>query len=100
MARSMLLEPESFTFADAIEAATAIVESQILLIQDAMGALIQNALPEDHVVLSGQGEILARRVFDYMNWNPQTVSLKDVLGAELSRVAPAHAVAMIAQQIV
>ena len=100
MARSMLLEPESFTFADAIEAATAIVESQILLIQDAMGALIQNALPEDHVVLSGQGEILARRVFDYMNWNPQTVSLKDVLGAELSCVAPAHAVAMIAQQIV
>jgi uncharacterized hydantoinase/oxoprolinase family protein len=98
MARSMLLEPASFTFADAIEAATAIVESQTLLIQDAMGSLIQNPLPEDHVVLSGQGEILARRVFDHMGWNPQTVSLKDVLGAELSRVAPAHAVAMIAQQ--
>ena len=65
MARSMLLEPASFTFADAIEAATAIVESQTLLIQDAMGALIQNPLPEDHVVLSGQGEILARRVFDH-----------------------------------
>ena len=45
MARSMLLEPASFTFADAIEAATAIVESQTLLIQDAMGSLIQNPLP-------------------------------------------------------
>ena len=61
--------------------------------------MIQNPLPEDHVVLSGQGEMLARRVLDHMNWNPQIVSLKDIMGADLSRVAPAHAVAKIAQQI-
>jgi len=100
MARSMLLEPASFTFADAIEAATAITESQTLLIQDAMRTLIQTPLPEDQFVLSGQGEFLARRVFDLMDWNPSTVSLENILGADLSRVAPAHAVAMIAQQIV
>ena len=61
--------------------------------------MIQNPLPEDHVVLSGQGEMLARRVLDYMNWSPQIVSLKDIMGADLSRVAPAHALAKIAQQI-
>ena len=99
MARSMLLEPASFTFADAIEAATAIADSQTRLIQNAMGSMIQKPLPEDHVVLSGQGEMLARRVLDHMNWNPQIVSLKDIMGADLSRVAPAHAVAKIAQQI-
>ena len=100
LARSMLLEPASFTFTDAIEAATAIADSQTLLIQDAMRALIQNPLPEDQVVLSGQGEFLARRVFDHMDSAPQTVSLENLLGADLSRVAPAHALAMIAQQIV
>ena len=100
MARSMLLEPASFTFADAIEAATAITESQTLLIQDAMRALIQTPLPEDQFVLSGQGEFLARRVFDQMDWDPPTVSLENILGADLSRVAPAHAVAMIAQQMI
>jgi uncharacterized hydantoinase/oxoprolinase family protein len=96
----MLLEPASFTFTDAIEAATAIADSQTLFIQDAMRALIQNPLPEDQVVLSGQGEFLARRVFDHMDWDPQTVSLENLLGADLSRVAPAHALAMIAKQII
>jgi len=35
-----------------------------------------------------------------MDWDPQTVSLESLLGADLSRVAPAHALAMIAQQII
>ena len=95
----MLLEPASFTLADAIEAATAIADSQTCLIQNAIEPMIQNPLPDDCVVLSGQGEILARRVLEHMNWAPRIVSLEDILGTDLSRIAPAHAVAMIAQQI-
>ena len=98
MARSMLLEPASFTFADAIEAATAIADSQIRLIQNVIQQMIQNPVPDDSIVLSGHGEVLAKRILDHMDWTPRTVSLKDVLGANLSRVAPAHAVAMIAQR--
>ena len=60
--------------------------------------MIQNPAPDDSIVLSGQGEVLAKRILDHMNWAPHTVSLKDALGADLSRVAPAHAVAMIAQR--
>ena len=94
----MLLEPASFTFADAIEAATAVADSQTRLIQNAIGQMIQNPAPDDSIVLSGQGEVLAKRILDHMDWTPCTVSLKDELGADLSRVAPAHAVAMIAQR--
>ena len=98
IARSMLLEPASFTFADAIEAATAVADSQTRLIQNAIGQMIQNPAPDDSIVLSGQGEVLAKRILDHMDWTPCTVSLKDAIGADLSRVAPAHAVAMIAQR--
>ena len=60
----------------------------------AIKQMVQNPLPEDCIVLSGQGDILARRVLEHMHWNPRIVSLEDTLGADLSRVAPAHAVAM------
>lgn len=99
IARTMLLEPNAFTLADAIEAAEAIATSQILLIKDAMQLIIQRQQKEDYIVLSGQGELIARKVLSHMNWEPRIISLKHAYGDEISRVAPAHAVALIARQI-
>ncbi|MBT6055119.1 MAG: hypothetical protein HOH16_06780 [Planctomycetaceae bacterium] len=99
IARTMLLEPNAFTLADAIEAAEAIATSQMILIKDAMEPIRQHQQKEDCIVLSGQGETIARKVLSHMNWEPRTISLKHAYGDKISRVAPAHAVALIARQI-
>ena len=49
------------------------------------------------VVLSGHGTALARRVIRRTGWLPAVVSLPNVLGADVSRSAPAHALACIAR---
>ena len=99
IARTMLLEPDTFTLADAIEAAEAIATSQMLLIKDAIEPIMQHQQKEACIVLSGQGETVARKVLSHMNWEPRTISLKHTYGDKISRVAPAHAVALIARQI-
>ena len=99
MARTMLLEPSAFTLADAVEAAETIAASQTILIKNALDPIMRHLQKENYIVLSGQGEILANKVLSHMNWEPQIISLKEAYGDDVSRVAPAHAVALIAQQI-
>jgi len=51
----------------------------------------------ERVVLAGHGTCLARLAVDRTGWSPGLVSLPDMLGAEVSRVAPAHALALLAR---
>ncbi len=68
-------------------------------IKNALDPIMRHLQKENYIVLSGQGEILANKVLSHMNWEPQIISLKEAYGDDVSRVAPAHAVALIAQQI-
>lgn len=54
-------------------------------------------LPEQ-VVISGSGEFLARRLIERLGWSCAVRSLSDELGPVLSQVAPAHALAVLAQE--
>jgi uncharacterized hydantoinase/oxoprolinase family protein len=46
-------------------------------------------------VLSGHGACLARRALARVGWDVDLVSLPDLLGADVSRAAPAHSLALI-----
>lgn len=53
--------------------------------------------PPARIVLAGHGDCLARRALAGLGWAVDTVSLPETLGPEVSRAAPAHAVARIAR---
>ena len=48
------------------------------------------------VVLSGQGEFLARRLMEKLRIGAELISLSAELGPAVSRCAPAHALAVLA----
>jgi uncharacterized hydantoinase/oxoprolinase family protein len=48
-------------------------------------------------VISGHGERLARLALERAGFTGPIVSLPEVLGADVSRAAPAHALALIAR---
>ena len=54
--------------------------------------------PTGGIVVSGQGEFLARRVIQRLGLRMPLIGLSEILGPALSRCAPAHALAMIADQ--
>ena len=54
--------------------------------------------PPHTVVLSGQGEFMARRVLEKAKIKSSIVALARELGPELSQCAPAHALAVLAQE--
>ena len=54
--------------------------------------------PPHTIVLSGQGEFLARRVLEKAKIKAATVTLARELGIELSQCAPAHALAVLASE--
>ena len=60
-------------------------------------ALFADAVPEK-VVISGQGEFLARRAVELAFGDIAIISLRETLGAERSLVATAYALAMLAEE--
>ncbi len=98
LARMILMEPSAMTRADAVRAARRIVAAQASLIARALEQVVatQGWLPET-IVVSGHGERLVRMAVARAGWTTEMVSLPSVLGADLSRSAPAHALALIAR---
>ena len=98
LARTMLLDPEEFTPDDAVEAATEIAARQAALVAHALEqvALVSGGPPEA-IVLAGHGDRLAELVLARVGWRPRIERLADALGPAVSRVAPAHAVALLAR---
>lgn len=99
MARSICADRETFTEADARAMAEAASEKQVARIVSALKHVIDR-LPESPstIVLSGRGEFLGRRAVDALGLCPEIVSLSQELGAELSRCAAAHALAVLARE--
>ena len=98
LARAMLLEPSAVTAADAERAARWIAEAQARQVARAVDRVVRQCggRPEA-VVYSGHGERLARMAVDRLGWSVAAVSLPAIVGAAVSRSAPAHALALIAR---
>ncbi len=54
--------------------------------------------PPVTIVMSGQGEFLARRLLDRMRLKADVISLAEKLGPDVSRCATAHALAVMVRE--
>ena len=96
LARTMLVEPADFSPADAVVAAARCVDAQARRVAAALRRVAAaSGWEPDGVVLSGHGEALARRALALVWPTVPSVSLGGLLGAAVSRVAPAHALALV-----
>lgn len=99
LARMIGADAEMFTEVDARAAATAVRAAQLAALRDAIAraAARLEAVPATMVV-SGQGEFLLRELAASLPWRPAVISLSAELGSEVSRCAPAHALAVLARE--
>jgi len=97
LARMLLEEPDRFDAADAERFARRCADAQTRLVARGVTRVASRlgGLPAA-VVLSGHGEFLARRALDRVGWQGPLVSLGARLGSAIARVAPAHALALVA----
>jgi len=98
LARSMLLDPNRLAPAAARTAAERCAAVQARLVAQGLRRVASGCgwLPQT-VVLSGHGTALARRALARVGWPVERIDLATRLGPEASRVAPAHAIALIAR---
>jgi hypothetical protein len=98
LARAICADRTMFDANDAHAAATAIARAQLAKIGVAAAGVIRR-LPEppNRVIVSGQGEFLARRVVERMRMDVSVISLSEELSESISRSATAHAVAVLAR---
>lgn len=79
--------------------AEAVAESQLRQISCAgQGVIERLGGGPDTVIVSGQGEFLARRAAACLGWSPAVVSLAERLGPRASQAAAAHALAVLARE--
>jgi len=98
IARSMLVEPDDVSMADAERAAAWVARAQARQVARGLDQVARECGWRPQVVVySGHGERLARLAVDHSGWNAGAVSLPDTLGRDVSRSAPAHALALIAR---
>jgi probable H4MPT-linked C1 transfer pathway protein len=99
LARSICADREVFSEQDALAMSAALADAQAKKIAAILIQLIARLQQPPHtVVLSGQGEFLARRVLEKAKIKAATVTLARELGIELSQCAPAHALAVLASE--
>jgi probable H4MPT-linked C1 transfer pathway protein len=98
LARSMLLDPDRLAPAAARAAAERYAAVQARLVAHGLRRVAAGCgwRPRT-IVLSGHGAALARLALARVGWQLEQVDLATRLGAEVSRVAPAHAIALIAR---
>lgn len=98
LSRTMLVEPADCSMRDATVAAERCCDVQARRVAAALGAVGRrlDGTPAG-AVISGHGEALARRALARAWPAARTVSLAAVLGPAVSRVACAHALALVAR---
>ncbi|MDZ4657936.1 MAG: hydantoinase/oxoprolinase family protein [Bythopirellula sp.] len=98
-ARMVCSDSELVSRAEVIAFAEAIREAQLAMLERAFNQVV-DAMPAkpQAMVLSGHGEFLARQLLARVHWQGRIVSLTEKLGQKVSRCAPAHALAVLAQQ--
>jgi probable H4MPT-linked C1 transfer pathway protein len=99
LARMICADRETFSEEDAAGAAEAVARGQLSRLGVAARNVLRRlpATPET-IVISGQGEFLARRLCQRLQVSAKIVSLADELGKNASQAAPAHALAVLARE--
>ncbi|MFM8708358.1 MAG: hydantoinase/oxoprolinase family protein, partial [Planctomycetia bacterium] len=98
LARMLLADPEQVTESEAIAMAAWCADRQARQVARALGRVAAACgWQPATIVLSGHGGCLARRALARLGWSAGLVSLPDLLGWDISRAAPAQAVALIAR---
>jgi uncharacterized hydantoinase/oxoprolinase family protein len=98
MARMLLADPAEITEVEAIAMAAWCADRQSRQVSRALARVATaGGWRPRSVVLSGHGGCLARRALARLDWDIDIVSLPDSLGVDVSRAAPAHALAIIAR---
>ncbi|MEN1679973.1 MAG: hydantoinase/oxoprolinase family protein [Planctomycetota bacterium] len=98
MARMLCLDPTDFDHEDAVTAAEHVIGE----LARRVGSDVRRVLGDGRgqtVTVSGDGEWLARRALAACGWCGEVASLGDRLGPEVSRCAPAWAVAELAERL-
>ncbi|MBS0208451.1 MAG: H4MPT-linked C1 transfer pathway protein [Planctomycetes bacterium] len=100
LARMICADRALFSRDDARRAAETVAAAQQRLLVGALRQVLdrQSQHPE-RVLLSGEGEFLVRRVVAEVLPATPIVSLGEHLGPDVSRAAPAHAVAVLASEL-
>jgi len=100
LARMICADREMFDDADAVNAATAVRQAQLVQLQRAAQRVFDN-LPgaPQTVVTSGVGEFLARELVRRLAPGARIVSLIEQIGRSASTAAPAHALAVLAREV-
>jgi len=99
LARTMLLDPDDYTPADAAEAADNIAARQAALVSLALKRVARDHDgPPEFIVLAGHGDRLAERALDRAGWRPRIERLAAAIGPAAARAAPAHALALLARE--
>jgi len=98
LARMLLADPAEVTEDEAIAMAAWCADRQSRQLARSLSRVATTAgWRPQAIVLSGHGGCLARRALARLVWNVDIVSLPETLGDEVSRVAPAHSLALIAR---
>ena len=96
LARSLCADRTMFDEQDARSAAQQIRQSQQATVLTALAQVLERMQAPPHtVVISGQGEFLARSVVAATQLPAKLVSLNEILGPHTSRCATAHALARV-----
>jgi probable H4MPT-linked C1 transfer pathway protein len=99
MARMICADTTLFSEADAEVAASAVRDAQLAMLETAArNVAARLGQPPQTLILSGQGEFLLRQLAARLPWPCEVLSLTEELGAEVSRCAPAHALAVLARE--
>lgn len=100
LARMICGDRTQFNENDALEAAREIAKEQLAMICNALELVLsQRGARPQTVIVSGQGEFLARQAIAELQFGGVIVSLADKLGPRASRCAPAHALAVLANEV-
>lgn len=99
LARMIGGDAELVTLDEARSFARQVREAQVtLLAMQGLQVIDNMAGVPQCVVVSGQGEFLAKRLLERAEFSGQVISLQERLGPELSRSATAHALANLARE--
>jgi uncharacterized hydantoinase/oxoprolinase family protein len=99
LARMIGADRESFDVDDAFQAAQAIAAAQRRLIGNELRRVLDRVSETPQMILvSGQGEFLARQVLDELRIAGRRLSLGEQLGASVSQSAAAYSVAVLAEE--
>ena len=97
--RIIAADSEEVNHRDAAAIAQCLADAQAAQLATAIQKVVSAMpAPPEKVILSGHGDFLAANALRVANVQAKTLSLRDELGATLSRVGPAHALAVLARE--